>query len=188
MAQVDYFLVFDGIKGGSEDDKHKGEIELLSFDLTMEQESVGSSGTGSGAGKAKFWDFSWSAHVDVAYPPLMGSLATGKHIKSAVFTARQAGGSQQEYFTIKFTDVLITELEVHGGEKGAKGAAPSKPTSPISALLDSADPHHKPIVIPVVRGKLNFTEIDVDFKGQKADGSLGGAVKAGHSLNKNKPK
>ena len=31
MAAIDYFLKLDGITGESEDSKHKGEIEVLSF-------------------------------------------------------------------------------------------------------------------------------------------------------------
>jgi type VI secretion system secreted protein Hcp len=35
---------------------------------------------------------------------------------------------------------------------------------------------------------LNFAEIDVEYKPQNADGSLGGAIKAGYDLKKNKKK
>jgi len=188
MAQVDYFLKIDGITGGSVDDKHAGEIECLSFNLTTEQEGAGHRGEGGGAGKAVFHDFSWSCHVDQAFPLLKQHVATGKHAKSAIFTVRQAGGSQQEYMKITFTNVLITEVEIHGGEHGAWGATPSKPASGLTMVAPGLPSDTKKSAIPVVRGRLNFSEVDFEFKPQKADGTLGAATKFGHSVSKNKPK
>ena len=35
MAQVDYFLKLEGIKGESQDDKHKDEIDVLSYSCCL---------------------------------------------------------------------------------------------------------------------------------------------------------
>ncbi len=47
MAQVDYFLKFDGIKGESADAKHKDEIDVESWSFG-ETNTVGGGGAGGG--------------------------------------------------------------------------------------------------------------------------------------------
>ena len=54
MAQVDYFLKTDKVKGESLDEKHKGEIELESFSWSATNATtIGSATGGAGAGKVK---------------------------------------------------------------------------------------------------------------------------------------
>ena len=48
---VDYFLKLDGIQGESVDDKHKDEIQIMSFSWGGSQTSSVSGTGGSGAGK-----------------------------------------------------------------------------------------------------------------------------------------
>ena len=52
----DAFLMLDGIKGESNDAKHKGEIDVKSFSWGVSQTGAGHTGLGSGAGKAEFQD------------------------------------------------------------------------------------------------------------------------------------
>jgi type VI secretion system secreted protein Hcp len=49
MAAVDYFLKIDGIEGESLDEKHKGEIDVLSWSWGESQEGPT---TGGGGGPA----------------------------------------------------------------------------------------------------------------------------------------
>src|ERR1700722_2677078 len=56
MAAVDYFLTLDGIKGESADDKHKGEIDIMSFSWGATNTGTHASGGGGGAGKVNFQD------------------------------------------------------------------------------------------------------------------------------------
>ncbi len=51
MSQADYYLKVDGAPGESGDDKHKNEIECLSFDFGVTQTGSSSYGKGLGAGK-----------------------------------------------------------------------------------------------------------------------------------------
>ena len=92
----DIFAKIGDIKGESQDDKHKDEIEVLSFSWGVANAGVVSPGGGGGAGKATFQDLSIVHHIDKASPLLFKACATGTHIKDAIITHRKAGKGQQE--------------------------------------------------------------------------------------------
>ncbi|HEV3436619.1 MAG TPA: type VI secretion system tube protein Hcp, partial [Gemmata sp.] len=52
----DYLLEIDGIKGESQDDKHKDTIEISSFSWGATNAGSSSSGSGGGAGKVSYQD------------------------------------------------------------------------------------------------------------------------------------
>jgi type VI secretion system secreted protein Hcp len=160
MAAVDYFLKLDGIDGESADDKHKGEIDLLSFSWGATNTGTGGVGGGSGAGKVAMQDLHFTAKVNKSSPKLMLACATGQHIKSGIITCRKAGGDQQEFLKITLTDVLVSSYQV-GGSGGSD-------------------------IIPVEQVSLNFSKIEKEYKPQKPDGSLDSPVKAGWDLKSNK--
>jgi len=153
MAAVDYFLKLDGIDGESQDSKHKGEIELDSWSFGATQHGTSGTGGGGGAGKVALQDFHFVMRVNKATPKLFLACATGEHIKKAVLTCRKAGKEQQEYLKYTFSDFLVSSYQTGG-----------------SAHSD---------VVPMDQISLNFSKIQVEYKEQKADGSLGGGVNAG---------
>ena len=155
---IDYFLKIDGIEGESADSKHKAEIDLLSYSFGAVQTGTQSSGGGGGGGKVQMHDFSFNMHINKATPKLLLACATGEHIKKAVLTCRKAGKEQQEYLKVTFSDLLVSSYNTGGS---------------------GAD-------IPVESISLNFAKIEFEYKEQKADGTLGGAVKAGYDLKANK--
>lgn len=159
---TDYLLEIDGIKGESQDDKHKEKIEIHSFSWGITNSSNVGTGSGGGTGKASFSDFSFHKQADKASPKLFQAAASGEHIKKAVLTARKAGGKagQIEYLTITLTDVMVSSYQM-GGSSG-----------------DSS--------IPLDMVSLRATDIKVEYKPQKADGSLEGAVAASYNVSKNK--
>ena len=159
MAQVDYFLKMDGIKGESNDAKHKEEIELESWSWGVTQSGTSAKGSGSGAGKAVAQDLHFIKKHDQASPVLFASCATGKHFPNAVLTARKAGGEQQEYLTIKMSDLLVSSYQVGGSQGGD--------------------------VVPTDQVSLNFSKIEFIYKPQKPDGTLGADVKQGYDFSKN---
>src|SRR5437773_201079 len=93
----DAFLKIDGIKGESQDDKHSGEIQLLSYTFGADQPASSKSGGGGGTGKVNMHDLAITKQVDNASPLLYKACWTGKHIASAVLSIRKAGGTQQDY-------------------------------------------------------------------------------------------
>jgi type VI secretion system secreted protein Hcp len=155
MASVDYFLKIDGIQGESPDKTHKNEIQIESFSWGATQSGTFAHGGGGGAGKVQMQDFHFLMKVNKASPKLMLSCATGEHVKSAILTCRKAGKDQQEYVKVTFTDLLVTSYQTSGsvGE-----------------------------VVPMDQISLNFSKIEMEYKEQKADGSLGGAIKAHYDL------
>lgn len=108
---VDYFLKFEGgaaPQGETQDSKHKGEIELLSWSFGVAQAaSVGSATGGGGAGKANFGTFDFAAAVSKASPKLLLACAGGDHFTKATLTCRKAGKDQHEYFSVVFDQVLV---------------------------------------------------------------------------------
>jgi type VI secretion system secreted protein Hcp len=155
---TDYFLRIDGISGESLDAKHKGEIEVESWSWG-EANPVAPGGGGSSAGKVQMQDFNFTANVSKASPNLMLACASGKHFKSAVLTARKAGKSQQEFLTFSLSDVLVSAYQI-GGAGGE--------------------------VVPGDSVSLNFAKIQVEYKPQNPDGSLGESIKAGWDVKQNK--
>src|SRR4029450_5425265 len=115
---ADIFAKIGDIKGESLDDKHKDEIEVLSFSWGVANAGVvAGGGGGAGAGKATFQDLSIVHNIDKSSPLLMKACATGTHLKEAIITTRKSGKGQQEYYVFKLNDVIIPGV-THGGTGG----------------------------------------------------------------------
>jgi type VI secretion system secreted protein Hcp len=160
MAAVDFFLKFDGIKGESADAKHKDEIDIESWSWGETHSGAARPG-GARAGKVAMQDFHFVMRLNSASPGLMKACATGQHIKMATLSARKAGKDQQDYLTFKFHDVLVSSFQTGGSEH--------------------AD------VVPTEQVSFNFAKIEVEYKQQKPDGSLGPGAQFKFDLKANKP-
>lgn len=143
---VDMFLKLEGIDGESQDDKHKGEIDVLAWSWGMSQSGTFHTGGGGGAGKANFQDLSVTKWVDLASPLLQLYVANGDHFANATLTVRKAGKTPLEYIVMKMKKVLVTSVST-GGSGGE-----DRLTENIS---------------------LNFAEVAYTYTEQKADGSKG---------------
>ena len=159
MAQ-DIFLKIEGIEGESQDHKHKGEIDLLSYSWGASQAGTMQFGGGGGAGKVSMQDFQFTMLINKSSPKLMLACADGTHFKKATMTARKAGKDQQEFVKINFTDIIISSYQTsaHGG--GGE--------------------------IPMESISFNYTKVEWEYKEQKPDGTLGGTVRAGWDVKSNK--
>jgi type VI secretion system secreted protein Hcp len=155
----DIFAKIGDIKGESPDDKHKGEIEVLSWSWGVTQSGSMSHGGGGGEGKAVFSDFNFTHHIDKASAVLMKACATGEHIKEATITVRKAGKGQQEFLIIKMADVIITGVAPSGAGDGAATAE---------------------------HVALQFAKVDLEYKPQKSDGSLDAGVHFKYDIKGNK--
>jgi len=74
--------------------------------------------------------------------------------------ARKAGKEQQEYLKITMSELLVSNYQAGGSSQDG--------------------------IIPVDQVSLNFAKIEIEYKEQKPDGSLGGIVKTGYDLKANK--
>ena len=157
-ANVDLFLKVDGIEGESPDQSHKNEIQLLSYSFGATQPGSAGLGGGAGVGKVQLHDFHFTKHTDKASPKLFAACASGKHTPSVILTCRKAGGSQQEYMKVTFSEVIISSHSI------------SQDTGS---------------TLPVENYTMNFTKIEFEYKPQDEKGNLGGVVKASHDAAKN---
>src|SRR3984957_15309882 len=135
------------IKGESLDDKHKDEIDVLSYSWGVTNAGSMSSGGGGGEGKASFHDLTFTHNIDKDSPVLLQSCATGVHLKEGTITHRKAGKGQQEFLVVKMNDIIITGV-THG----------------------SGDGSHSENV------SIQFAKVAWEYKPQKADGSLDAGV------------
>ena len=111
-AHAETFLKIEGIKGESKDQKHKDEIEILSFTQSfINTVELGGSSGGASAGKVQCGAVTMMKSIDKSSPLLLKGVATGQHYKEAVITFR-SGNTQvaSEYYVITMSDLLITEL------------------------------------------------------------------------------
>ena len=155
----DIFAKIGDIKGESLDSKHKDEVEVLSWSWGVSRADTSSSSGGAGSGKANFNDFNFVHHLDKASPNLMRACATGEHIKEATITVRKAGKGQQEFLIIKMNDILITSVNPSGSGDSAATAE--------SVALQCA-------------------KVDLEYKPQKADGSLDAGLHFKYDIKGNK--
>ncbi len=81
------------------------------------------------------------------------SMANGNHIPKGVLVCRKAGKEQQEFLKYTFSDLLVSSFQTGGSSE-----------------------------TPMDQVSLNFAKIEVEYKEQKADGTLGGSIKAGYDL------
>jgi type VI secretion system secreted protein Hcp len=89
----------------------------------------------------------------------MKACATGEHIKEATITQRKAGKGQQEFLIIKMSDLIITGVAPSGS--GADGSLAE------SVLFQCA-------------------KVDLEYKPQKADGSLEAGIHFKYDIKGNK--
>jgi type VI secretion system secreted protein Hcp len=157
----DIFAKLGDIKGESLDDKHKDEVEVLSWSWGVENTVKGpgsAAGAGAGAGRASFHDLAFTHKIDKASPVLMKACATGVHLKEATITHRKASKGQQEFLIFKMNDVIITG--VTSGDSGEGGS------------LETVS--------------LTFSKIDLEYRPQKADGSLDAGIHFKYDIKANK--
>jgi type VI secretion system secreted protein Hcp len=108
---ADMFIKIDGIAGESQDDIHRGEIDVASWHWKMAQQSSMMSGSGGGSGKATVCDLEFIHRIDRASPNLMRYCLTGRHIPRVILSVRKAGGVPLDFLKITMGDVVITGVE-----------------------------------------------------------------------------
>ena len=131
------------IKGESQDDQHKGEIEIVSWSWGMQAKT--NIGGGTAAGKAVINDLRIVKRVDSASTALMGALRTNEPIQKAVLTLRKAGKSQLEYLKITIEQGRV-----------------------VSLIIDTVETASTPDIVE--RVSFSFNKIEVEYVPQGKDG------------------
>ena len=156
----DIFAKIGDIKGESLDDKHKDEIEVLSWSwgVTHADTQRGGGGGGGGEGKASFHDLTFTHNIDKSSPVLLKGCATGEHLKEATITHRKAGKGQQEFLIVKMNDVIITSVTNGDSSEGGQ----------------------------VETVSLTFAKVDLEYRPQKPDGSIDAGIHFKYDIKANK--
>jgi type VI secretion system secreted protein Hcp len=161
----DCFLKIEGIPGESTDDKHKDQIEILSYSHGVKQASSGSASTAGGRGSQRcdHEDFTIVHDIDKSSPKLALFCCNGKHIPSIVMEICRATGDKQKYMEYKLSDAIVSSVRPAGSSKEEKQTIPLEQVS-------------------FSYGKIEWTYTATDHKTGKAAGD----VKAHWDLTANK--
>lgn len=159
---VSYFLKLEGIDGECTDPKHKGELEVLLWNFFATQLGSASKGSGAGSGKAGRSNFVVSCVTSKASPKIFLACAKKDRIPTAVLSFRRAG-APQDFMKIKLSSVLIRGYQQSPGAQASDGS------------LHIFDEFH-----------LSSQVIELEFKEENKDGTLGSPIKAGYNFAENK--
>lgn len=119
---IDVYLYIDGIKGESNDDRHKDWIECKSVSFGVEQPKSATASTGGGhtAERCEHQDIVFSKLADLSSPILLQTCSAGRTIPKArlEFMRADAQGERVKYFEIEIENVLIGAVSpsVHEGD------------------------------------------------------------------------
>jgi type VI secretion system secreted protein Hcp len=155
---VDMFLKVGDIKGESQDDKHKDEIDVLSWSWGMTQSGTTHLGSGGGAGKVAVNDLHITKFVDKASPNLHLACCTGKHYDQALLIIRKAGDKPVEYLKLTLEEVLVSSVSMGG--QGSEDRLTENVT-------------------------LNFAKFKEEYTPQKPDGTGDAAIEGTFHIAKN---
>lgn len=160
LAASDIFLKIDGVQGESADDKHRGEIDVLSWSWGAHNPATTHIATGAGAGRPDFQDVSITKYLDKSSPVLVGKISQGTIIPEVHLTMRKAGTKQLEYYKLHMYDCLISSITTGGA------GTDTRTTENIS---------------------INFAKFKVEYVPQKADGSADVTVPYSYNIQAAKP-
>lgn len=146
---ADIFIKIGDLKGEAQDQKHKDEIDVISWSWGISNSGSAHVGGGAGTGKANVQDLSFTKWMDKSSTPLLLACCNGKHFPEASLVVRKAGEKPLEYCKIKMEQVLISSVS-----SGGSG-------------------HDERLVEHVT---LNFGKVSVDYTPQNDKGAAGAAI------------
>jgi len=159
---IDVYLYIDGIKGESNDDRHKDWIECKSVSWSVDQPKSATSSTGGGhtAERCEHSDIVISKLADLSSPILLQTCAAGKTIPRAKFEFMRADaqGERVKYYEIEIENVLI-------------GA--------VSPAVEEGDILSEDVALKFSKVKWKYTQ-------QKISGGAGGNTSGGWDLSANR--
>lgn len=170
QALADYFLKIDGVEGESPDQAYPGYIQLQAWQWAEENSGRWGFGSGGGAGKVEMKDFEFLMVTNKASPKLFLMCATGDHIDEAKLICRKSGAGQQDFMIVTFSNCLVSSFRTVG-----------------NIPVNVANNDRSSFVLPVDEIKINFARIEVEYREQRNDGTMGAVIKAGYDLKLNAP-
>ncbi len=159
---IDVYLSIDGIKGESNDDRHKDWIECRSVSFGVEQPKSATASTSGGhtAERCEHRDIVVAKLADLSSPILLQTCAAGRTIPKArlEFMRADGQGERVKYFEIEIENVLI-------------GA--------VSPAVQEGDILSEEV-------SLKFSKVKWKYTQQKIGGGAGGNTSGGWDLSTNR--
>lgn len=119
---IDVYLHIDGIRGESNDDRHKDWIECTSVIWGVHQPKSATSSTGGGhtAERCEHGDFVITKLADLASPLLLQTCSMGRTIPKARLEFMRADGQGEriKYYEVELENVLVGAVvpSIKGGD------------------------------------------------------------------------
>ncbi|MDO5603712.1 MAG: type VI secretion system tube protein Hcp [Paracoccus sp. (in: a-proteobacteria)] len=159
---VDIFLkLSNNIKGESQDDTYRDNIDVLAWAWGMTQSGTTHLGPGGGSGKVNVSDISLTKYVDLASNDLIKRCTNGEHIENGELIVRKSGGQAPvEYFRLKMKQIMITSYNTGGSKDG------------LDRIQETLT--------------LNFRAFEITYTLQEASGAAGAEAVAGWDIAENK--
>jgi type VI secretion system secreted protein Hcp len=145
MANSDFYLKIEGIKGESEAIGFEEQMQIESWSMGANNAGSAGLGTGLGSGKVSMQDFHFVIANGKASAQLMLAVCKGNHIPEAVLSCRKTGGDGSPYTYYKYT---FNDLVISSFQSGASSA------------------------LPMEQCAFNYTKITLEYFQQKADGTV----------------
>lgn len=109
------FLRLANIPGESTHERHKDEIELLSFNLGFVNDIT----QGRGTGAATCDGVALTKNIDRASPGLLAAVIRGRHITEGVLSFTVDDGTL-DYYVLTMRDILVTSVRQADSEGGSR--------------------------------------------------------------------
>ena len=159
---IDVYLQIDGIKGESQDDRHKdwNECTSVNWGVSQPRSATASTGGGHTAERCEHKEVEFTKLADLASPILLQTCSAGKTIPKAKLEFMRADGQGEriKYFEIELENVLIGSI---------------KPTVEEGSIIQE-------------KVGLKFSKIKWKYTQQKVTGGAGGNTSGGWDLATNK--
>ncbi len=120
MAEADYYLQIEGVKGETLTKDFKDAIQVESWSDGASNAGSATVGQGLGTGKVSFQDFHFVTQVGTASLQCWLHTCKGTHFKEAVLSCRKTGGGGEPYTYLKVTfNDLVFSSHQSGGANGS---------------------------------------------------------------------
>jgi type VI secretion system secreted protein Hcp len=146
----DAYLKIAGVDGSATAKNFEKQMEIMSFSWGASNPvTVGTGGSGMGAGKVSLSSFNIMKKSDVASPKLFATCASGDHYDSATVTLNKSAGKEPiPFLKYEFEEVFVESIQWSGS-----GGGDDTPTESVSFAY----------------GKVTMTYILQTGKGAKGD-------------------
>jgi len=118
MSSTDTHIDIKGIKGESNHEKHKDQIEVIGWQWSASNDSTFGIGKGGGKGKGTVQNLVFTHRYDNASPTLAKKCLAGEHIDTATLYVSKASGGQEDFLIITLTGVMVTSVNPSGDSSG----------------------------------------------------------------------